>query len=220
MHSSTILGASRTPFLIIIALISLAAGYGLSQFRATESPDTPIAIPLKAATLLEPPKVLKNDFQLSDHDGRPFNLDSLQGHWSFIFFGYTHCPDVCPITLKIMQSAWKKIPHHNGEVKLYFVSVDPDRDNLDILKRYTRYFDPSFIGVTGKADEIDRFTNQLGILYGFEDKDEKTGAYVVNHSAHIILLDPEGRWRAVLSPPFEAENIASDFQQIRNHFGD
>ncbi len=220
MYPTRTRGASLPRLIITVALLSLVAGYGLSRFLADGQPAADPGKQLKAATLLAPPKTLENNFQLRDHDGQPFNLDSLQGHWSFIFFGYTHCPDVCPITLKTMQSAWKKIPHQNGEARLYFVSVDPDRDTLDTLKKYTRYFDPSFVGVTGRADEIDKFTNQLGILYGFEDKDEKTGAYVVNHSAHIILLDPEGRWRAVLSPPYEANTIASDFQLIKKHSGD
>ena len=82
-----------------------------------------------------------------------------------------------------------------------------------------RYFDPSFIGITGKADEIDKLTGQLGILYGFEDKDAD-GNYNVNHSAQFILIDPEGRLRAVISPPHDPATIASNFQTIRNYYGD
>ena len=102
---------------------------------------------------------------------------------------------------------------------MVFVSVDPDRDTPELLKQYVRYFDPSFIGVTGKADEIDKLTGQLGILYGFEDKDAE-GNYNVNHSAQFVLIDPQGRLRAVISPPHDPATIASNFQTIRNYYGD
>jgi protein SCO1/2 len=141
-----------------------------------------------------------------------------------MFFGYTNCPDVCPTTLKVMQQVWKMLPakqNEKGHPRLYFVSVDPDRDSLSTLKKYVKYFNPEFTGVTGKLDELDKLTGQIGILYGYEDKNSGTDKnYTVNHSAQLILFDPRGRMRAVFSPPHEAKTIAANFQTIRLFYGD
>ncbi len=206
--------------LIFVALLSLGLGYWFSQQYHVERRDQTIPQGLEA-TVLDKARPL-GSFTLQDHDGQPFTDQTLKGHWSFMFFGYVHCPDVCPIALKVMQDAWKQIPHDPADpaaARMYFVSVDPDRDTLALLKQYVRYFDPSFIGVTGTANEIDKLTGQLGILYGFEDKDED-GNYNVNHSAQFVLIDPQGRLRAVISPPHDPATIAGNFQTIRNYYGD
>lgn len=207
--------------LLIVAVLSLGLGYWFSQHYQTQGRDGSMPQGLEA-TVLDTARPL-SAFTLQDHNNQPFSDQTLKGHWSFLFFGYTHCPDVCPIALKVMQDAWKQIPHdpaNQAEPRLFFVSVDPDRDTPELLKQYVSYFDPSFIGVTGKADEIDKLTGQLGILYGFEDKDPETGNYNVNHSAQFILIDPQGRMRAVISPPHDPATIASNFQTIREYYGD
>ena len=207
--------------LLTVALLSLGLGYWFSQQYQAQNREGTIPKGLEA-TVLDTPRPL-TAFSLQDHDNRPFNDQTLKGHWSFLFFGYTHCPDVCPISLKVMQDTWKQIPHDptdKAAPRMFFVSVDPDRDTSELLKQYVNYFDPSFIGVTGDANEIDKLTGQLGILYGFEDKDPETGNYNVNHSAQFLLLDPQGRLRAVVSPPHDPATIASNFQSIREYYGD
>ena len=104
---------------------------------------------------------------------------------------------------------------------MIFVSVDPDRDKPEILKQYVQYFHPEFNGVTGKINEIDKLTSQIGILYGYDEKEGGNDLeYTVNHSAQLILVDPKGRMRAVISPPHIPETIASNFQTIRLFYGD
>ena len=123
----------------------------------------------------------------------------------------------------VMKSAWPRISRQGAEktpAKLYFISVDPDRDSLDLLKTYTQYYHPEFIGVTGNANEIDKLTGQTGILYGFEDKEASSENYVVNHSAQILLFDPSGNMRAVISPPYDAETISTNYAAIRDYYGD
>ena len=163
-------------------------------------------------------------FTMTDHHGQTFGPEQLKGHWSFLFFGFTNCPDVCPTTLKVMQNVWKNLPskqQDQGHPKLYFVSVDPDRDNIVTLKPYIEYFHPEFNGVTGNLDELDKLTNQIGILYGYDEKeDDKDLDYIVNHSAQLILVDPKARMRAVISPPHDAKTIAANFQTIRLFYGD
>lgn len=213
--------ASSTITLIVVALLSLGGGYWLSQFYQQSAHSESIPQGLEA-TVLDKPRPLA-PFKLADHDGKPFDEQTLKGHWNFMFFGYTHCPDVCPLALTVMRSVWQQLPQQADDPaapRMFFVSVDPDRDTAELLKQYVSYFDPSFIGVTGTADEIDKLTGQLGILYGFEDKKANSEQYNVNHSAQIILIDPQGRMRAVISPPHDPATIASNFKTIRDYYGD
>jgi len=207
---------------ISIGAISLVIGLWLSQQMLINSNDTRIPKNLDA-TVLPNARPLLN-FSLVDQNNKTFSPTQLKGQWSFLFFGFTNCPDVCPTTLKVMQSVWKTLPTKTGDAghpKLYFVSVDPDRDKPEMLKEYVQYFNSEFNGITGKLDELDKLTNQIGILYGYDEKDgDNDQEYIVNHSAQLILVDPKGRMRAVISPPHIAKTIAANFQTIRTFYGD
>ncbi len=170
------------------------------------------------ATLLEKAKTL-HPFTMQDHNQKTFGLNELKSKWSFMFFGYTHCPDVCPLAMQVMKQVWQQLDvskHPDSNLQMLFVSVDPERDTPALLKQYAQYYDPSFIGITGKLDEVDNLTRQLGILYGYEEPD-KQGNYHVNHSGQIILIDPQGNMRAVFSPPLDPKQIARDFQRIKTY---
>lgn len=200
-----------TAFLAVAAL-SLALGIWLSQrqFPAGNTASVPADL---EATYLPEGKPLKG-FELVDHDGQPFTRDRLQGRWSFLFFGFTNCPDVCPMTLQVMRGVTQQVDARAAP-QVVFVSVDPERDPPATLKQYVGHFDPAFLGVTGESGQIDALTRQLGILYGYEDPDPETGAYTVNHSAQILLIDPQARLRAVFSTPHDVNAIARDFLKIR-----
>jgi len=207
------------PLIALVAIGGIGLGIWLSQHYLSGN-----SLPEELeATVLEQARELK-PFSLHDADNQPFNLARLKDHWSFLFFGYTNCPDVCPTTLNVMQGVWQKLPTRPGDArqpKMYFISVDPERDDLKILKKYVSYFDPSFIGVTGNLDEIDNLTGQLGVLYGYDEK-KGGGAndYTVNHSAQILLIDPEARLRAVFSPPHDSTTIALNYTLITHYYGD
>lgn len=206
--------------MLLLVLASVALGFWASQQFLISSNDTKIP-PGLDATVLPHARVLQ-PFALKDHDGNPFTPEQLKGHWSFMFFGFTNCPDVCPTTLKTMQDMWRQLPTKAGDAghpKLYFVSVDPERDKLDTLKPYVTYFNKEFVGVAGPLNELDKLTNQIGVLYGYEDRDEETKDYVVNHSAQLILIDPQARMRAVISPPFDASILAQTYKTIRLFYG-
>ena len=207
---------------ITIGAISLIVGFWLSQQILMNNNDTRIPKNLDATVLPNARPLI--GFELVDQDNKVFSPNELKGQWSFLFFGFTNCPDVCPTTLKAMQSVWKSLPTKAGEVghpKLVFVSVDPDRDKTEILKQYVRFFNPEFTAATGKLDELDKLTNQIGILYGYDEKeDDNDKEYIVNHSAQLILVDPKGRMRAVISPPHIPKTIAANFQTIRTFYGD
>jgi len=207
---------------LTIGAISLVIGIWLSQQILMNTNDTRIPKNLDATVLPNARPLI--DFNLNDHNEEAFSPAQLRGHWSFLFFGFTNCPDVCPTTLKAMQAIWKTLPTKQGEPghpKLFFISVDPDRDKTKMLKQYVQYFHPEFIGVTGKLDELDKLTRQIGILYGYDEKEGSNDQeYIVNHSAQVILVDPKGRMRAVISPPHIAKVMAANFQTIRTFYGD
>lgn len=167
------------------------------------------------ATVLEPAKNV-TDFTLVTHWDTSFTVESLQGKWSFLFFGYTHCPDVCPTTLHTLTQVTKHITEgKDGDqnIQVVFVSVDPQRDTIERLARYVPYFDQSFIGVTGKQADINEFTHQLGILHIRVAGDNNEG-YLVDHSASILLFNPNGQLRALFGAPHKAEEIVEDFAKI------
>lgn len=207
---------------ISIGALSLVVGLWLSQQMLLNNNDTRIPKNLDATVLPNARPLV--GFNLVDQDKQAFSPTQLKGQWSFLFFGFTNCPDVCPTTLKVMQAMWKNLPTKMGDEghpKLYFISVDPDRDQPETLKKYVQYFNTEFNAATGKLDELDKLTNQIGILYGYDEKDgEKDQEYIVNHSAQLILVDPKGRMRAVISPPHITKTIAANFQTIRTFYGD
>jgi protein SCO1 len=151
---------------------------------------------------------------LTDHDDRPVTLDSFQGKLVVLFFGYTHCPDVCPTTLADMARALQLLPAEDAEqVRVLFVSVDPERDTAEVLKAYVPYFHPDFLGLRGTPEQVAQAAREFRIVYR---KHVEPGAsdYLIDHSAGSYILDARGRLRVYLpfaSPP---EDIAHDLAAL------
>jgi protein SCO1/2 len=163
------------------------------------------------------------EFQLTDSSGAAFDRERLLGKWSFFFFGYTNCPDICPMTLAMLANTVEQIDQQNGTggrapYQVVFVSVDPQRDKLERLGSYVSYFNPEFVGVTGEPEAIDSLTSQLGILHANVPDPNNPDNYLVDHSASILLVNPAGELEAVLSAPHSADVIASDFQTLVQHY--
>ncbi len=174
---------------------------------------------LAGGTLLPEARPL-TPFTLVDDHNAPFTQDSLRGQWSFAFFGYTHCPDVCPNALGALKRV-ETLLEADGVTPLprvLFVSVDPARDTPDTLAGYVAYFHPAFVGVTGEDAELKLLTRQLGILYGRSPDSSNDKDYVVDHSAAIILFNPEGHYQALFGIPHDPQKIAADFVAIRDWY--
>jgi len=139
-----------------------------------------------SATVLPEAKALP-EFSLEDHRGNTFTNEDLTGQWSFVFFGYTHCPDVCPTTLSLLNQvdqALKKEPGIDSP-ETVFISVDPGRDTVEQLAEYVPYFNADFTGVTGSLENLQVLTKSLGIAFGqegVEEGDTETEEYEVFHS--------------------------------------
>jgi protein SCO1/2 len=165
------------------------------------------------------PKTLQA-FELIDQHEQPFRLERLRGKWSFVFFGYTYCPDICPTTLATLAAAVKQLkndPQGLANIQVVFVSVDPQRDTPGLIEAYLKYFNETFQGVTGLQQEVDALIRQFGAAYARE-AETKPGEYLVSHSSSIFLVDPHTRLLAAFPPPHYPNTIVDQFRQIRSLF--
>lgn len=160
------------------------------------------------------------DFKLIGADNKTLGLSDLKGKWSFIFFGYTHCPDVCPVTLSVLGQAFnllEKNPAAYQEIQGIFISVDPKRDTPERLKEYASFFNKKFIGVTGDTAQLEAFSRQMSALYTIHSKEPGSteDTYLVSHNSTIFLVDPKGKLYGRFPPPQAPQELAEVFTKIR-----
>lgn len=171
----------------------------------------PVAVlPLQHATLLETPHPIA-PFELTDQTGARFSHPDLAGRWTLMFSGFTHCPDTCPLTLSQLRDAEQQLTgkrHH----RMVFVSVDPERDNSNLLEEYLGWFDPEWTGLTGSDTELAPLLDSLGMAY-VRVPLGSVGDYTVDHSTAVVLIDPKvrlvGYWKAPLDTRKLAEDLAA-----------
>jgi protein SCO1/2 len=152
--------------------------------------------------------------ELTKQDGTPFTNDDLSGQWSLLFFGYTHCPDICPATMNVLAEAKRKSA---GDFpRVVFVTVDPQRDTVDMLGDYVHYFDPEFTGVTGDEKMIQALALQASVLHmKVPGESGNENDYLVDHSSSILLINPEGQLAAFLGAPHTPGSILESVENIR-----
>lgn len=202
-----------TIFLFLSLLVLLAVIYLVPSANKKTIPPELIAV-------LRPHAVPLLPFTLTDQKEQSFTEKQFKGKWSFVFFGYTYCPDVCPTTLstlKLVNSAVQEQPTDAAAMQVVFVSVDPKRDKPEILEKYTTFFNPEFIAVTGYPESLQAFSRQFGAAYIHEPSDA-SGNYLVSHTSSIFLVDSNARIVATFSPPHNPETITSQYLQIRELF--
>ena len=198
---------SRKYFIVSVALVAIVTGSWLS-WRLMVPPPRP-----QTATMLPAPADLPA-FSLLDQNGNTFSRDDFGGEWNLVFFGFTHCPDVCPLTLQVLANARQQMRAAGQDVlpRIVLVSVDPERDSPDVIGQYVAHFADGSIGVTGDLAELRKLTDGLGIY--FEKSDIDGDNYSVDHSAVVILVDPDVKYRALFGAPHLAENFAHDLPII------
>lgn len=200
---------NTTLLLLVVAAVAVAIWW-LRGDRVRLPP------PELESVILQEPQPLQ-PFTLTSHEGTPLTLEQLKGHWTLLFFGYTHCPDICPTTLAVLKGVAQKLdsePALADSTRTLFVSVDPKRDTPQHLQQYITYFNPAFVAATGSKSEIDNLTMQVGAVYMFEG-DTSRDDYIVNHSATIVLIDPQGRFYARFNAPHTASGIAETYRRVR-----
>lgn len=159
------------------------------------------------------------EFTLVDQEGQVFNLSRLHGHWSFLFFGYTFCPDICPTTLAFLHQVRTRLveqaPDRLKDSQFIFVSVDGERDSPERLKGYVQFFDPNFMGATGNSEQVNQLTGQLGIIYLRKPGSDEQ-SYLIDHSSMIVLIGPRGEKAAIFPSPHEVETLVNEYLRLRS----
>ena len=220
----------------ITAVIAMSAGFGLSLLLQGDNEEVLENIKEQAneralaearknfspiqGTILSPARKIAVPALVKDDDS-VFTLDDLTGHWSLLFFGYTHCPDICPTTMGVVAQAKKIATENNHQFpQVIFISVDPERDNVDMLSEYVQYFDNDFIAVTGDEKLIKALTLQMSVVYMKMPVDNNSATasaddgYLIDHSAALLLLNPEGKLVAFLNPPHDQKTILKDIKTV------
>lgn len=131
------------------------------------------------------------EFTLTDQDGSKVSGSDFKGKVVLLFFGYTHCPDICPMTMSVMNSVMDKMGDKAERVQVVFITVDPERDTQEKLKRYVPYYNEKFIGLTGTPEEIDKVADDYNIYYNKEEIQSST-EYLMGHNSSVLLIKPDG----------------------------
>jgi protein SCO1/2 len=182
------------------------------------------AAALLAACSPEAPKFRSTDvtgaefgkeLALTAHDGKPRSLADFRGKAVVLFFGYTHCPDICPTTLADMAAVMKQLGQDAARVQVLFVTVDPERDTPEILAKYVPAFDASFLGLSGEAAATQRTAKEFKIFYE-KRPGGAPGAYTVDHSGQSYVLDAQGRLRLFVRHDRIAQDLAADLRTLLN----
>jgi protein SCO1/2 len=207
--------------LAVLGLFALAVAIGVGySVRSTD-------INIKGVRYFSKPVEIK-PFHLNDHNLQRYDNRRFAGQWNVLFFGYTHCPDICPTVMLDMASVYKEYENRQDakDLQVVFVSVDPNRDSPKQLKDYVSYFNEDFLGVTGERRQIDVLTKSVGAIYDFEDAttgelltaEQVKGkeGYKVNHYASLILVNPQGQMVAHIYPPHDPQRVVNALTTIIN----
>ena len=163
--------------------------------------------------LLETPRNI-GEFDLIDHHGNPFNPGRLEGQWTLVFFGFTHCPDICPTTMTFLNTFLESLEGTEAEdPQVVIVSVDPARDTVQQLADYMPYFNPDFTGVTGEFLDIHRFATKLNTP--FRKVMDEDGSYKVDHSSNIVLINPRGDYHGFFRAPLDLAKMKVTYRSAR-----
>jgi protein SCO1/2 len=192
---------------LVIALVALVAAMLLLPRSREPVPDVIVATVLDAPRALPPVAMI-------DQNGEPFAPGDLAGRPTLVFFGFTHCPDICPLTLAVLAQAMQTLRSEEPTPQVLFVSVDPERDTPALIKAYVAAFDMEFIGATAAEAELAPLIAALNVTVHKERQGD--AVYNVVHNGTVYLLDASGRWIAIFGgSSHRAEDIVSDYRALR-----
>ncbi|MFL2529965.1 MAG: SCO family protein [Porticoccaceae bacterium] len=201
----------RMTIAILIAFILLVV-YGFSWRMNQPVIMSKEQLQINGAIVLDKPRIF-SDFELEDHRGEVFNLDRMKGIWTILFFGFTHCPDICSTTLAMLNETYSKLKESEKELlQVVMISLDPERDTVEKLAEYVPYFNPEFTGVTGNKHLIRRLTAELNVAYN--QVPLSGDDYTVDHSTQLILVNPMGHYHGFFKAPHTEITMRSTWRSI------
>jgi protein SCO1/2 len=171
--------------------------------------------PALRGTVLDPPRPVQ-DFTLINQHGRPFRLSDQRGRVLLLFFGYTHCPDVCPTTLSTWARIHEALGDDAAQVRFVFITVDPERDTPERLREHVRIFNADFAGLTGASDALRPVYQTFGVYFEKDTTTASAASYLVSHTASTFAVDRDRQWRLRYAFDTPIEDIVHDLKQLLN----
>ncbi|WP_148861012.1 SCO family protein [Marinobacter fonticola] len=205
----------RLTLTALLLLVALVVGIVVSRqvFLVPDAADAPPPPELSAINtyVYDEGRPLV-DYTLTNEQGETVTNEALKGRWTFAFIGYTYCPDVCPATLAMLRQTGKAIPADLPEPSYLLISADPERDTPQRMEEYLDFFGEDFHGLTGDLETLRELAKSMNAV--FAHREDGQGNTLVDHSAHLALLNPEGEMIAVIQPPLKPDNVAKAFGKI------
>jgi protein SCO1/2 len=197
-RSTRLIAAIVVVLAAAIVIVPVALMLATPHFHGTVYDDPPMAA----------------DFELPRTDGSSFRLSDSRGDVVVLYFGYTHCPDVCPTTLVDLRRTVERLGDKAEDLEVVFITVDPERDDPERVDAYLSNFNPDFIGLVGEQVEIDPIIEDYGVAVVIEDVDESAAGYLVGHTSSMFVVDRAGRLRLRMHYGASAEDYARDLRYL------
>ncbi|MBU0902062.1 MULTISPECIES: SCO family protein [Pseudomonas] len=192
---------------VLVAIVALVLGLTVNKVLTSKDQGDPTAL-LDAGIVLLPQSRSLPELSLINQDGQAVAVDQMKDQWSLLFFGYTFCPDICPATLAQLRQLQGQLPAETlAKLQIVLVTVDPNRDTPEQLKKYLDYFDAGFIGLTGEQATIQKLANSVSIPFIPADTSKEN--YTVDHSGNLVLIGPDGRQRGFIRAPINNSKLAA-----------
>lgn len=203
----------RRTLLILLLIVFLIFGFVIFQQmdgRSQEPEPAPDLSAINTFVYDEPRKLV--DFTLTTEEGDEMTRKDLEGRWTFVFVGYTNCPDICPATMATLRQTDTRLTSELPQPNYLLVSADPKHDTPEKLKQYVNFFGEDFHGVTGDIDVLRSLAQSVGAV--FVHRDDGDGNTLVDHSGHLALINPQGRTAALIQPPHDPDKLAEAYREI------
>ena len=207
-------GIRRTIAVVLAFIMLVVYGFVWRMNQPVIMNDEQLRV--NGAIVLDRPRIF-SDFELIDHRGDVFNIARLQDTWTMVFFGFTHCPDICPTTLAVLNDTYSKLKESEKEkLQVVMISLDPERDSVEKLAEYVPYFNDQFIGVTGNKHLIRRLTAEINIAYNKVPLEADD--YTIDHSTQLVLINPKGHYHGFFKAPHSETMLRSTWRSIYTTF--
>ena len=192
---------------VLVAIVALVLGLTVNKVLNAKGQGDPTVL-LDAGIVLLPQSRKLPELSLTNQDGQAVAVDQLKDQWSLLFFGYTFCPDICPATLAQLRQLQGQLPSETlSKLRIVLVTVDPNRDTPEQLKKYLDYFDAGFIGLTGEEATLQKLANAVSIPYIPADTSKEN--YTVDHSGNLVIIGPDGTQRGFIRAPINNAKLAA-----------
>jgi protein SCO1/2 len=198
---------THTTVFVLVAIVALVLGLTVNKVLTSKGQGDPTVL-LDAGIVLLPQSRSLPELELTNQDGQTVVADQLKDQWSVLFFGYTFCPDICPATLAQLRQLQGQLPPETlSKLRIVLVTVDPNRDTPEQLKKYLDYFDAGFIGLTAEEATIQKLANAVSIPFIPADTSKEN--YTVDHSGNLVLIGPDGTQRGFIRAPINNAKLAA-----------